>query len=518
MTDLTKKDVKAATAAGDLATLSVALGGSTRIRHAAIRALESIGTPEAVEVLAEQARGDVLPVQEDTAMALKRLGDPRGGLANRRTLWLQGLIDEEPVMPAPASPMHEVPPIPSEPIAPAEAPRPERRTDRVSPTRVAVAPLGTDDIESLAATVADEQRDRGDRCEAIAELVRSRVTSAAPVLMAVVGSTSTLVAARAAAALGKLGDPGAVGTLVGALQSNGRPQVRRAAAQALGQLADPASTETLTRAGTDAETSVRSEAASALDNVQTVNRLDGLLRSPKTVSDQVDAVRALVRLGPDLATPRLIDAASWLTPTSPAAQEIAYALDDIDRPDATAALESLIASGVVLSVAHTPTIIGDPMLRWAFAQHLRRDEHPVFVAHDVPGRPESPGPGTSLMALEDRLLLHRTGTTSSMTIDGVERALPDISEVPYRRLTNVAVHFPARAKEISSGETLTAGVLGGAILGGLALTILDGMRKADQHSWVIIRGDDLDVELGGEVFLKRGQTFVRWLQQRLDSI
>ncbi len=506
MAELTKKDVKAAAAAGDLATLFVALGDKQKkIRRAAIHALESLGTSEAVDVLAERAQEEVdRPVQEDAAMALARLGDPRAGVANRRTLWLQGLIDEEPGVPAPARPSHEVPPAP---VSPAEGQPTDRRADRVPP-------LEPGDIGALVDVVADEQRERGERCDAMAELTRSRDTRAGPVLMAALKSASTLVAARAASGLGKLGDRVAVPALVDALGRDRRPQVRRAAAQALGLLGDPASGEALTRAGSDEESSVQSEAAAALETVQAVTELEALLRSPKE-GDQVEAVHGLVRLGPDVATPRLIDAAGWLPPQSPARPEIAHALDEIDCPDAAAALESLIASGVLLSVARTPTIISDSLLQWSFAQHLRPEEHPVFVVHDVPGKPESPGPGTTLVALEDRLLVHRTGTTSSMTIDGVERHVPDIDAVPYGRLTEVAVHFPERAKGVSSGETLAAGLLGGVILGSVALNVLDAMRQGDQHSWIVLRGDDVGIELGGEEFLARGQSFVRWLQQHI---
>lgn len=508
VTELTKKDVKAAAAVGDLTTLSVALGSrNDRLRRGAIKALQSMGTSEAADVLAERAQSEYDPVvQEDAARALTKLGDPRAGVANRRTLWLQGLIDEEPGVTVPARTSRE---LLREPVRTAE--------DRPVQRRAARAPLPeAGDIGALVGVVADEQRDRGERCDAIAELARSRDTRAGPALMAAAGSASTLVAARATSGLGKLGDREAVPLLVEALRIDGRPQVRRAAAQALGLLADPASADALTRAGSDEDLLVRSEAASALDRLQTVTRWEGRLRSPKE-DDQVEAVHALVRLGPDVAVPRLIDATGWLTPGSPAHLEVAYALDEIDRPDAAAALESLIASGVPLCVARTPTIISDPSLRWSLEQRLRPEEHPVFVAYDLPGRPGSPGPGTTLVALEDRLLVHRTGTTSSMTIDGVERQVPDISEVPYGDLTELTVHFPEQAKGVSSGETVAAGLLGGMILGSVALTILDAMRQGDRHSWIVLRGDDMEIELGGEAFLARGQSFLRWLRERINT-
>jgi HEAT repeat protein len=83
-------------------------------------------------------------------------------------------------------------------------------------------------------------------------------------LIAALDDGAEAVRAAAAAALGRLGDPAAVGPLAKAL---GRPDwhLRRAAAQALASFADPRAAEALTKAlAEDPHWAVRAAAATAL--------------------------------------------------------------------------------------------------------------------------------------------------------------------------------------------------------------------------------------------------------------
>jgi HEAT repeat protein len=80
-------------------------------------------------------------------------------------------------------------------------------------------------------------------------------------------SQTSAVRIQAARALGELGDPGATGALIQALQDPDK-DVCRAAAQALGQIRDSRAVEAMSAALADEHDGVRAEAAAALGEIR----------------------------------------------------------------------------------------------------------------------------------------------------------------------------------------------------------------------------------------------------------
>jgi hypothetical protein len=299
----------------------------------------------------------------------------------------------------------------------------------------------------------------------------------------------TSVGGNAALALGRLGDHRALPAL-GTVAQRAKPDFEWTGLKAV---------DALTEIGGD-------EAASWLVNAVMRARLESV---------QAYAATALGRFDPDLAAPRLAEAAGYAVPGSRAHLEIGYALSNLDRPEAAAALESLVAAGAVLDVARTLAIVTDPPLWSAFEQRLRPGERPAFVVHNVPARLTQPGPGTSLVALDDRLLVHTTGATSAMVVDGVQRQVPEIVEVPYARLTEVAVQRPHGPTAATSGEKLTASLVGGGFFAAIVAGNIEAAHKVENQPWVTVRGDGVAIDLGGATFVARAQAFVSWLQERV---
>lgn len=101
---ITKKDAKQAAAAGDIAVLrEAAASRDRRVHKIAFNALVKIGTQDAADTIAEFALTEYDPIGQSAATAaLRKLDDPRVGLAQRRALWLRGDIHQEPETTVPA--------------------------------------------------------------------------------------------------------------------------------------------------------------------------------------------------------------------------------------------------------------------------------------------------------------------------------------------------------------------------------------------------------------------------------
>jgi HEAT repeat protein len=116
-------------------------------------------------------------------------------------------------------------------------------------------------VRELLHALADERSDVADRAEDA--LVRLAPTSTPGVIDELERGSSP---ERAAAVLGRIGDPAAMPPLIAALEHR-LPYVRVQAAAALGALRDPAAVEPLLRATRDSELDVRAEASHALDRM-----------------------------------------------------------------------------------------------------------------------------------------------------------------------------------------------------------------------------------------------------------
>lgn len=158
------------------------------------------------------------------------------------------------------------------------------------------------------------------------------------------------------------------------------------------------------------------------------------------------------------------------------------------------------------------TAVADPELRWAFERHLRPGERPAFVLQDVPGRE---GPSTSLVALDDRLLVHRAGDTVPIVVDGAQRQVPRIEDLPFARITEATIRQVSTGTSVA--EEVIAGAVGGVLLGG---ALLHGLRVYRQHAhkpWVNIRGDAVTIDLTGEAFLYHADEFTSWLERHVET-
>ena len=243
--------------------------------------------------------------------------------------------------------------------------------------------------------------------------------------------------------------------------------------------------------------------------------IENALLKGRLASVQGRAASALRRFDPDLVTAHLLAAARSAATGSRAQAELACALSYLDRPDATACLEWLVGTGARPAVAGNLASLADPMLRWAFAQHLHTGERPAFVVQDVPGPSGHQGGPTSLVALDDRFLVNRTGETVPIVVDGVARQVPRIDVVSYGRVTEVTLR--QKSTNTSAAEGVIAGAVGGVLLGGALLTGLRTYREHAHKPWLVIRCDEVTIDLGGEEFLYHADEFISWLEQHIAT-
>jgi HEAT repeat protein len=126
------------------------------------------------------------------------------------------------------------------------------------------------------------------------------------------GAKDVLMRAGAAAALGKIGDSGALTLLLAALREDKEPTVRANAAQALGMLADPIAFEPLLAAlCEDKDGAVRASAGGALGalgDLRAVEPLLAALREDKEGTVRASAAGALGTLGDPRAVEPLLAA------------------------------------------------------------------------------------------------------------------------------------------------------------------------------------------------------------------
>ena len=126
------------------------------------------------------------------------------------------------------------------------------------------------------------------------------------------GAEDSLMRAGAAAALGKIGDSGALTLLLAALREDKEPTVRANAAQALGMLADPIAFEPLLAAlREDKDSAVRAAAAGALgalSDLRAVEPLLAALREDKDGTVRSSAAGVLGTLGDPRAVAPLLAA------------------------------------------------------------------------------------------------------------------------------------------------------------------------------------------------------------------
>jgi HEAT repeat protein len=124
------------------------------------------------------------------------------------------------------------------------------------------------DIDALAAALDDPQRGWREKVGAVKALGESGDPGAVIPLQTVLQGEAVTLAARAAVALGKLGDRRAVPALTESLLTDDRRQVRMVAAEALGRIGDPSSAEALRQASSDRVSAVRSTAQTALRKIE----------------------------------------------------------------------------------------------------------------------------------------------------------------------------------------------------------------------------------------------------------
>ena len=217
--------------------------------------------------------------------------------------------------------------------------RRDRRDDIATPgARVPVgAPDGTLDLaadrEALALLLSTSE-DREARRRAIEELGRLDGDGITAALSRGLEDTDPGVRERAARALGRTWDEGAIEPLARAVSDDGDADVREAAAQALGRLWSESAVEALGRALlTDPLRAVREAAARALGDIGSASGVSALLaalRDPRG-SVRENAVAALGAIGGNSAIQALVDVS--MTDRDPWVRtEAAAALEEATGP------------------------------------------------------------------------------------------------------------------------------------------------------------------------------------------
>lgn len=585
-----RKQAKEAIAAADVEQLAAIVAESTEAgaRKAAIKALATSSDPAALSALAEAGKSEPeLGLRMTAADALRAAGDPRARQAFESVL----LRPQEMSIRDTTLQLRALKALDSLPEAP-------------DPDTLAAGLLvaAGDPYNSVGLAERLGQSDEG-----------IAITVLCAALPAPEGGGAGLgwelkpkVVAAFAEALGKLGDPAAIGPLASALRTESArdSQASRAIVEALSQIGDPRAAAPLRSfAKSTADRGISKRASAAADELETHSEqpkrerprlrqltdlaIEGLIddlskheadmgcnaaaalgalgderavpalrelatariadkaKRARLAAGAVDALAAiggeraagalgavlgeavdtarlraaaqLGRLDPDVAVPILIEAASSDRVGNELKLEVVWALSRFDRPDAIAALEALLASGVRLAVARTLAIIRDPSLRSAFERRLRDGERPVYVLYEIPPNPRRKNaPPTTLVALPDRLLYHRKGSVRPAG-EGSGEPVPEIGELPYEQLNRVKIHHPGGRTGVSGKEQLVTGYAVGALGAGMIQTLLASRRELMAQSWVTVGGKGVELDLFGDEFLVRGDDFVHWLRKRIGG-